>query len=99
MTAEEARGLERSELAGRSIFEPKGCIYCGGRGFVGRVGLFEMLSLSEEWSRRVAEGAEEAELTSRMREQSVPTLVDDGVAKLLAGTTSLREVLGAACVW
>jgi len=99
MTRAEADVLRHPALAGRNIFEPKGCVYCGGRGYVGRVGLFEMLTLDGDWSALVARGAEEAALIARMSEQRIACLLDDGVEKLMAGTTSLREVMTAVSVW
>ena len=93
LTASEAAGLNQPALAGRTVFDPGGCIYCAGRGYVSRIGLFELLPLDEVWSRRIAAGAEEAELIQRMRDQKIPTLLEDGVAKLLAGMTSVRETL------
>jgi general secretion pathway protein E len=99
LTRPEAEVLHQPQLAGRSVYEAKGCVYCGGRGYVGRVGLFEMLPLDNEWSACVARGVEEAELIARMHEQRIASLLDDGVAKLLAGTTSLKEVMTAVSVW
>jgi type II secretory ATPase GspE/PulE/Tfp pilus assembly ATPase PilB-like protein len=99
LTVSEAAALNQPALAGQKVFDPGGCIYCAGRGFVGRVGLFELLPLDENWSRRIAEGAEEAELIQRMHASKVATLLEDGIAKLLVGTTSVREVLGAVSIW
>jgi type IV pilus assembly protein PilB len=99
LTAAEATALHRPDLAGRLVYDPKGCIYCSGRGYTGRLGIFEMLLLDEEWSRSIALGAEEGELLGRMREANVATLIDDGVEKLLGGVTSVREVLNAASIW
>ena len=95
----EAAALGRPEAAGQNVFEPGGCIYCGGRGFTGRVGLFEMLPLDEDWSRDIARGAEEAELRQRMRQQKIATLLDDGWDKLLTGATSVHEVLTSVTDW
>ncbi len=99
LTSSEAAALARPALAGQTVYDPGGCIYCGGRGYIGRLGLFEMLTLDEDWSRRIAGGAEEAELIVRMREQHMATLLDDGVEKLQAGLTSVRDVLSAVSVW
>jgi len=99
LTVSESAALNQPALAGRTVFDPGGCIYCAGRGYVSRIGLFELLPLDEEWSRRIAGGAEEAELIQRMRDQKIATLLEDGVAKLLAGTTSVRETLGAISIW
>ncbi|HYV38785.1 MAG TPA: ATPase, T2SS/T4P/T4SS family [Gemmataceae bacterium] len=99
MTVGEAAALQQPDLAGRTVYDAGGCIYCAGRGYAGRVGLFELLPLDEGWSRRIADGAEEAELIQRMRDQKLTTLIQDGVAKVLGGTTTLRETLGAVSIW
>src|SRR5208283_4553766 len=99
LTMSQAAALNAPEMAGRTVYEPAGCIYCGGRGYAGRIGLFEMLPLDEEWSRSIARGAEEAELIERMRELRIASLLDDGLEKLLAGATSVREVVSAVSVW
>ena len=99
LTPIEAVSLGRAALVGRTIYEPASCVYCGGRGYSGRLGLFEMLSLDEQWARRVADGADEGQLLEMMRERNVPMLLDDGIAKLLAGQTTLREIQQAISVW
>ncbi len=99
LTVGEATALGDASLAGQTVFEPGGCIYCAGKGFIGRIGLFELLPLDEGWSRLIARGAEEAELIASMRSQQIPTLLHDGIAKVLNGATSVREVIGAVSAW
>lgn len=99
LTVAEAAALGEPTLAGQPIFDPAGCIYCAGKGYQGRIGLFELLPLDEDWSRSIAEGVEEADLIRRMRAQKIPTLLQDGVVKLLTGATSIQEVLGAVSAW
>jgi general secretion pathway protein E len=99
MTEPEAIALGRPSSAGQTVYDPAGCIYCANRGYGGRLALFEMLTLSEDWAQRIGAGAEEAELLERMREARIATLVDDAAEKLFAGMTSVREVLGAVAVW
>ena len=43
LTEAEAVALGNPEAAGATVYEPAGCLYCANRGFVGRIGLFEML--------------------------------------------------------
>jgi type II secretory ATPase GspE/PulE/Tfp pilus assembly ATPase PilB-like protein len=99
LTASEARALARPEAVGRVIYEPVGCVYCGGRGFNGRIGLFEMMPLDEDWARLISRGADEPELIAFGRERQLRYLLDDGLAKLTAGLTSIREVLKAVAIW
>jgi len=99
LTEFEALQVNQSELAGQIIYDPCGCIYCGGKGYAGRIGLYEMLELREEWARAVAEGETEAELETRMRGQGVKSLLGDAVDKLLSGVTSVSEVVQIASSW
>ena len=91
--------LAAPQLAGTSHFRPQGCLYCAGRGFVGRVGLFEMLPIDEEWSQLITEGAGEAQMIERMRLRGLPLLVQDAAEKLSAGVVTLEDVRGAVTVW
>lgn len=99
LRAAEAFALGRPELEGRELFEPVGCVYCAGRGFAGRVALFEMLRVDETFSRAIADGADEATLVEQLRRRDTPLLMDDAVAKLLSGTASLGDVLSAVTTW
>ncbi len=99
LTELEAISIDRSELAGRVIHDPSGCIYCGGKGYSGRIGLYEVLELREDWARAVADGEGESELVVKMRNSGVKSLLDDAIDKLLAGVTSVSEVVQIASSW
>ncbi|WP_442497256.1 GspE/PulE family protein [Methylobacter sp. sgz302048] len=99
MTELEAVSISHPELAGRIIHDPSGCIYCGGKGYAGRIGLYELLELREDWARAVAEGEGEAELVVKMRATGIKSLLDDAVSKLIAGVTSVSEVVQIASSW
>jgi general secretion pathway protein E len=81
------------------VYDPVGCMYCGEKGYLGRIGLFELVPLDEDWARAIARGAEETELLGFLRERRVATLLDDGFAKAVSGVTAVREVLGAVSAW
>ena len=99
MTRLEALAINRPELENTTIFDPSGCIYCGGRGYHGRIGLYEMLELREEWARDIVAGEGEAQLTEKMRKAGIKSLLDDAVEKLLHGDTSVSEVIQIASSW
>jgi type IV pilus assembly protein PilB len=99
LTDMEALSIDRSELAGQGIYDASGCIYCGGKGYSGRLGLYEILELNEGWARAVAEGERESDMVIRMREAGLKSLLDDAVDKLLAGVTSISEVVQIASSW
>ena len=95
LSASQARSLGRPAEEGSPCFEIRGCIYCAGRGYIGRVGLFELVPLGEDWSRTIAGGIGEEGLAEMMRRQGMPTMLDDAIEKIEAGVTSLHEVLTA----
>ena len=99
LTEREARTLGRAEAAGQPVFDPNGCLYCGGRGRVGRMALFEFLPLDESWSEIVAHGADEGVLLAEMKKHRLPTLLDDALAKLANGDTPFSEVCSAVAAW
>ncbi len=99
LTAAEAAALDNAAAAGAAVFEPAGCMYCANRGFVGRIGLFEMLPVDEDMSRWIADGADEGQIAGRIRERRVPRLAEDAMGKLLEGQVDLREVLAAVTLW
>ena len=99
LTLAEAALLGRPDDAGVTVYDRGGCMYCANRGFVGRVGLFEMLPVDETLSRRIVEGADEGGLLSELRVRGTPRLVDDALEKLRDGVTTLDEALSAVTIW
>ena len=99
LTESEARTLGRMDAAGQPAYDVEGCLYCGGRGLVGRMALFEFLPLDEAWSELVAHGADEGALLTEMKKHRLPTLLDDALAKLAQGETSFAEVRSAVAAW
>ena len=99
ITEKEAISINRPDLVGEIIHDPSGCIYCLDKGYSGRIGLYEMLELSEQWARSVADGAGEAELVANMRTAGITSLLDDAIKKMLDGRTSITEVLQIASSW
>lgn len=99
LTAAEAIGLGHPDAAGQTAFVPKGCLYCAGRGMIGRIGLFEMLAVDEEISRAISVGKPESDICKLAADSDCKRLVGDALAKILAGQTSVREALSAVTVW
>ena len=95
METTEAMSLGRPELAGQTIYEPAGCVYCAGRGFNGRIAMFEMLGIDNETAQLIGSDADEADLIAAARKRQTPLLIDDAIEKLQDGVTSLSEVTGA----
>jgi len=99
LSAAQANCLGVPDFAGREIFEPVGCIYCAGKGFVGRTALFEMLRGGQKLADHVSIGATEGDFVDHMRETKQTLLLDDGIHKILSGATTAQEVIDAVVGW
>ncbi len=83
---------------GAEVYEPVGCESCGGAGYRGRLGIFEVLELNHE-VRSLIHGKTDAAMIDRVAIQSgMTTMLDDGAAKCQAGATSVAEVLRVTTV-
>jgi type IV pilus assembly protein PilB len=77
------------------VFRPRGCARCQDTGYRGRVGVYEMLVMSETLERMVAGGATSEEITRQARAEGMRTLREDGLLKVLSGHTSIEEIARA----
>jgi len=78
---------------GEMIYEPKGCERCGGTGYRGRVGVFEILKIDESVRGLINTQTDGNAIDKAAVRAGMTTMVDDGVAKCRAGITSTSEVL------
>jgi type II secretory ATPase GspE/PulE/Tfp pilus assembly ATPase PilB-like protein len=76
-----------------SVFEPVGCGKCFGTGYRGRLGLYEVLVVDDDLRDLVATGGSVLEIQRMARDKGVGSLREDGIAKVLEGTTSYLELL------
>jgi general secretion pathway protein E len=77
--------------SGRRLWRAVGCSQCHGEGYRGREGLYEVVAVDEALQKLIHEGAAETQLEAAARKAG-PGLLDDGVAKLRAGLTTVEEV-------
>ncbi|MEM9838286.1 MAG: type II secretion system ATPase GspE [Pseudomonadota bacterium] len=77
---------------GTKIYRPKGCPACNHTGYEGRIGLYELVVVNENLRKLIHDDAGEQEL-KREAFKDVPTLAQSGYEHVLAGRTSLAEVL------
>jgi type IV pilus assembly protein PilB len=73
-------------------YEPVGCARCGGSGYRGRIGLYEVMTVSEEIRDLTIAVSSAEEIRNVAAQQGMHSLRDDGLAKVAAGITSLGEV-------
>jgi len=79
--------------ADETIFEPGKCERCGGTGYRGRVGVFEILEVTEEVRRLTNAQTDSVSIDKAAIQAGMTTMVEDGVAKCRAGITSPAEIL------
>jgi general secretion pathway protein E len=77
---------------GTVLFRGKGCEYCKGTGFRGRTGLYELLVCDDEIREMIINNASHTQLRKKAQEKGMRLLSEDGLAKALAGMTTLEEV-------
>ena len=78
------------------FFTGSGCRDCKNSGFTGRMGIFEILRMTEQFKALIYGEATEQEMRALARRQGMNTLLEDGIRKCEAGLTSLEEVLKVA---
>lgn len=89
----EAHALGSPDLAEAQVYEAHGCMYCAGRGFVGRMGVFECMAPDAETAALISKGVTEAELLAAIKAKNFRGLMEDAAMKVLAGLTTVKEVL------
>jgi len=70
-----------------------GCEQCLGSGYLGRIGIFEMMEMNDELRRLIMRNADAAEITAAARRNGMRTLREDGWMKVRQGVTTADEVL------
>ncbi len=75
-----------------SIYQAVGCAACRQTGYKGRLGIYEMLTMSEEIERLTAASSPSSEIRRQARREGMRTMREDGVLKVLAGETTLNEL-------
>ncbi len=78
---------------GETVYEPRGCERCGGIGYRGRVGVFEIFETVGEARDLIGPGIDLHRLDEAARRQGMTTMMEDAVAKCRTGVTSTSEVL------
>jgi len=89
-----ALGIDRAQADGATIMKGVGCEKCNG-GYKGRMGIFEIFIIDDEVRHMVHEGCTTLQLRKRARELGMRTLREDGIRKVLAGLTTVEEVVSA----
>jgi len=97
LTEYEARSLnlDPAQIAKATPMKPIGCEKCRGKGFRGRLGIFEIMVADDEIRQMINHSATTLQLRQRTRELGMRTLREDGIRKVLAGMTTAEEVISS----
>ena len=85
-------GFSEAEIdEGITIYRPVGCEHCN-KGYKGRVGIFQVMKVSESIGRLIMEGGNAMQLAEQAKREGVTDLRHSGLRKVKAGITSLEEI-------
>ncbi len=87
--------VDKTKYENYKLYAPVGCEKCNGIGYKGRVGIFEFLEGWPDLETTILHEASEVSLREVAKRQEMVTMQQDGVLKVLLGTTTLDEVSGA----
>ena len=91
-------GITAADLKDKIIYKPRGCDYCTGTGFRGRIGIFEMMHLNGEIRGLAFDRAPTNKIRKAALARGMKSLLADGRIKVLNGTTTAEEVVKVAQV-
>ena len=77
---------------GMVFYRKKGCPRCGQTGYKGRIGIYQLLEMSETLEQLAAAKASREDIERAAIEEGMRTLWDDGLAKVASGLTSIEEL-------
>jgi type IV pilus assembly protein PilB len=86
-------GFSPEEAAGIAAYRGRGCKVCNGTGYKGRIGLYEVMEITEDLRELIIIGASAMELRRRAIELGMITLRESGLCKLRDGVTTIEEVV------
>ncbi len=85
--------LHQEDVEGRSFYFGKGCDYCNGTGYRGRVGIFEIMVFTDEIREMIMNGASTGVLHEAALKNGMRTLRENGLLAIYDGVTTIEEVV------
>ena len=86
-------GKDVEALKGKKFIHGKGCNHCRDTGYLGRIGIFELIAMSRDLRQMVFENASEDDIRAKAIEEGMVSLRDSGIRKVGDGITTVEEVL------
>lgn len=88
----EGMGFSAEEIPDLTLYGPKGCSACN-NGYKGRLGLYELMEVTEDVSKAINAGVSESQLRKIAMKEGMATLREAGLEKMRQGTTSMEEII------
>jgi len=82
---------EKNIADGFSVYKPVGCSNCNA-GYKGRVGIYQVMKISDEMGRIIMEGGNAIDLADQAKKENIPDLRESGLRKVINGVTSIEEI-------
>jgi type IV pilus assembly protein PilB len=76
-----------------TLYRPSGCIHCNNTGYKGRIGIFELLQVTESIRKLILQGASADAIQQAAIREGMKTMREDGLMKVKQGLTSIEEAL------
>ncbi len=86
-------GIKASQLKNGKLYRGKGCDKCLNTGYLGRVGIYELLPISNDIRKMIMGQTDSIEIKEKAIENGMTTLQHDGLQKAIQGITTVEEVL------
>jgi len=86
-------GNSPASLSDIAFYRPGGCERCGGEGYKGRLGVYEVLAMDEDIRKLISHSGTAEEIDRKAQENGMISMVQDGFVKAAHGLTTLEEVL------
>ncbi len=86
-------GAVSGQLGDAQLLKGRGCAECSNTGYRGRLGVYEIFNMNDEVRHMIYEQVTATDLRARGRELGMRTLREDGLRKVIAGSTTIEEVL------
>ncbi|HYV33979.1 MAG TPA: hypothetical protein VE973_03990, partial [Candidatus Limnocylindria bacterium] len=82
--------------SGASFYKGKGCKACNNTGFKGRVGIFELMTVTKDLQDLIVKAPSSKQVWELARKQGLKTLFEDGIEKVKQGVSTLEELMRVA---
>jgi type IV pilus assembly protein PilB len=94
-----SRYLKSEDIKSEQLFYGAGCDKCRGSGYIGRLGIYEMLPVNSKFRETITKDSSVNTMRKVFRDSGGLTLYDDGIRKVKKGLTTLEEVLRVTDVY